>query len=52
VLLAGYGAEQHEFPHQALILMSVKSEGLPEGQYSMSQCGGTIYNENWILTAA
>jgi len=44
-LLAGYGAEPHEFPHQVLLL-TYSSENY------LSQCGGTIYNEKWIITAA
>ncbi|CAL8140147.1 unnamed protein product [Orchesella dallaii] len=40
-LASKMGAEPHEFPHMALIK-------LPGDQ----QCGGTIYNKRWIMTAA
>jgi hypothetical protein len=55
VLLAGYGAESHEFPHQAFIVKKrLRNESDTENPYPSitSGCGSTIYNENWIITAA
>jgi hypothetical protein len=51
ILLAGYGAESHEFPHQAQIVTK-RPRGTVYGPFIGSRCGSTIYNENWIITAA
>jgi hypothetical protein len=50
-LLAGYGAEPHEFPHMALVMFKdrLSSDGVTPKLHS--QCAGTIYNENWVITA-
>jgi hypothetical protein len=55
VLLAGYGAESHEFPHQAYLVVKRlrnESDTVTPAPYIINECGSTIYNENWIITAA
>jgi hypothetical protein len=52
VLLAGYGAESHEFPHQAQIVTKKLKDGRTPAPYINTKCGSTIYNENWVITAA
>lgn len=45
MLVAGLGAGDNEFPHQVRILIKT-SNGVRE------KCGGTIYNRDYVLTAA
>lgn len=40
------GAEKHQFPHYALVTIGKEKKG------SHGICGGTIYNERYIITAS
>jgi secreted trypsin-like serine protease len=48
-IVGGQKALKDEFPWQVLVRWEAQING---SNYVLSTCGGTIINENWILTAA
>ncbi|CAL8102699.1 unnamed protein product [Orchesella dallaii] len=44
MVVAGMGANVNEFPHQVRVLIKIKR--------GRETCGGTVYNKDYILTAA
>lgn len=53
-IVNGFSSEAGQFPFFVFIglVMNDTESGIPESELSVRSCGGSILNEQWILTAA